>query len=338
MLKLVFSKRVMATVVLCISYFGVVASDEIYLSNGDRITGDITQLVDGNLGVKTSYAGVINIRWSEVKFLKSEKTVYIGVDKETIKGVISVEDGVVILDSDNKDKREVKSGLVQFIFLKKPSITKKSGRIDMGFSNTSGNTETLKTRLDGEVSYRKGENRFVLGFLLNQGEAEGVKNENNSLSRFKYDRFLTEKWYTFLALSMEEDEFKDINLRSTVGLGLGRQFIDSSLTQLSVEISGNYVSSDFINENDTDYSASSWTLNFHRKLPSWRARIFHRNSGVIGITEDDKLFIRSQTGLRFPIRKNLSATGQFDIDWDKTPATGRDSMDRKTVFSIGYRW
>ena len=125
MLKLVFSKRVMATVVLCFSYSGVVASDEIYLSNGDRITGDITQLVDGNLGVKTSYAGVIHIRWSEVEFLKSEKTVYIGVDKETIEGVISVEDGVVNLYSENKDKREVKPGLVQFIFLKKPSITKK---------------------------------------------------------------------------------------------------------------------------------------------------------------------------------------------------------------------
>ena len=108
--------------------------------------------------------------------------------------------------------------------------------------------------------------------------------------------------------------------------------------RLSVEISGNYVSSNFVNENHTDYSASSWSLDFNRNLPSWGAKMFHHNSGVIGITKGDKLFIRSQTGLRFPIRKNLSATGQFEVDWDKTPAIARDSMDRKTVFSIGYIW
>ncbi len=313
-------------------------SDEIYLFNGDRITGDITQLVDKTLTVHTSYADAINIAWSEVKFLKSEKPFYIGLKRQTIKGIITVDDGIITVESEDNKNQKIESGLVRFIFLDKPSNSERSARIDVGFSNTSGNTETSQYRLDSELSYRSGEKRFFLELLLNQGKTQGVKNENNWLSRLKFDKFLTKKWYTFVALSGEENEFKDINLRSTIGLGLGRQFMNSSLTQLSIEISANYVSSDFVSQGDTDYSASSWTFDFSRKLGLLGTRVFHRNSGVMGLSENDKLFVRSQTGLRFPIRKNLSATGQFDIDWDKTPATGRNSTDRKTVFSIGYYW
>jgi len=335
---LVFSKKIVTIMMQFFLYSGLVFSDEIYLFNGDRITGDIVQLVDYRLKIQTSYAGVVNIRWSEVESLRSEKMFYVGVDNETLEGFISVEDGIFKLDAKNRENQEFESTIVEFILLKKSSNRKVSGRFDAGISDTSGNTETSKNRIDSAFSYRVDQNRFVLSLLLNQGESQGIRNENNWLSHFKYDRFLSKNWYTFVGLSFEEDQFKDINLRSTLGSGLGYQIIDSSFTKLSIELSANYVSSDFVNLSDSDYAASSWALEFSRKLDFMGTKVFHRNFGVMGLNDDNKIFVRSQTGLRFPIVKNLSASGQFDIDWDKTPAINRNNLDRKTVFSIGYTW
>jgi putative salt-induced outer membrane protein YdiY len=61
----------------------------------------------------------------------------------------------------------------------------------------------------------------------------------------KYDHFLTKKLYLNTSASFEKDRFKDLNLRTTIGLSLGYQFFETKLTSLSTEAGLAYINEDF---------------------------------------------------------------------------------------------
>ena len=51
------------------------AADVVKLKNGDRISGEVTRMKDGDLKIRTQYAGEIVIQWSEVANLQMDEPV-----------------------------------------------------------------------------------------------------------------------------------------------------------------------------------------------------------------------------------------------------------------------
>ncbi len=51
--------------------------DQVTLSNGDRLTGEIVKSDGKTLTVKTEFAGTVEIQWSAVKDLRSEKPEFV---------------------------------------------------------------------------------------------------------------------------------------------------------------------------------------------------------------------------------------------------------------------
>jgi hypothetical protein len=78
----------------------------------------------------------------------------------------------------------------------------------------------------------------------------------------KYDHFFTKKWYGYSNATAEQDEFKDLDLRATLGVGAGYQFIESDPTNLSLEGGLSYVNENYIIAEDNSFAAGRWALNF----------------------------------------------------------------------------
>ena len=44
-----------------------VRADEVLISNGDRLSGDVLRLEKGQLRLRTTYAGTVEIAWKDVR-------------------------------------------------------------------------------------------------------------------------------------------------------------------------------------------------------------------------------------------------------------------------------
>ena len=42
--------------------------------------------------------------------------------------------------------------------------------------------------------------------------------------------------------------------------------------------------------------------------------------------------------MRLPLYKKLTATAQYNLDWDKSPESGREKTDEMYILTLGYRW
>ena len=342
--KKYLAATLVAGAALCIFGATTVFADEIVLANGDRLTGKVVRKEGDALVFNTKYAGDLNIVWAEIRRLTTDEPIKVYFeDGNRLTGTLrSEEDGTIIVTAgETLTSAPIPIKNLRYI---NPSAdvagegVKVTGHINAGYSSTSGNTNAKKFYLDTENVARTLENRYTLGARASRTEDQGVETESNWIGYMKYDHFLTKKWYGYANGNFENDKFKDIRLRSTIGLGSGYQFVESERANFSLEGGLNYVDTDFIAGEDDDYPAARWALKFDHLLFNTKIQFFHMHEVYVGIEDAKKTFVRSQTGLRVPLYKNLNATAQYNVDWDNNPTPGRVKTDKAALLTLGYSW
>ena len=75
---------IMSLLLINIFSFSCLMADEISTKNGDRISGEIQTMQDGKLVIKTSYAGEIGIKWTEIADIKTDKEISVQLSNDTL--------------------------------------------------------------------------------------------------------------------------------------------------------------------------------------------------------------------------------------------------------------
>ena len=321
-----------------------VKADEVKLKNGDVITGTIVKKETDKLVFNTVYAGDISIAWTEINTLNSKAPLKIFLADETIfTGVIGASQaGRAKIQMVNSDA-QTDVDLNQLNYINpNPLIsgigTVWSGNINLGGALTEGNTDTSLLRADGETIARTKYNRFTVGGVVNRAKSNNVDTEYNSRGYAKYDKFLTKKWYLYTNLTLENDRFRDIDLRSTTGVGNGYQLYEQDDLNLAIEGGIVYIKVDYDVAKDENYTSGRWAIRYDQKPMSGDVQFFHQHEVLFGLEKTANTLVFSKTGLRVPIAKNLNASSQINLDYNSQPAENRKKMDKTLLFSLGYGW
>ena len=317
-------------------------ADELHLSNGDGISGQLIRMEENQLFFKTTYAGEIKVNWSEViNLITDDPITVIFNDGKVVSGISQKA-------SFNMMQLETEKGEAPFAFKlsevaainpgKKP-VVKITARLNVGLTQERGNTDKDRFRLDGEFVARTEKNRYTLLGELNKEKAKGDTTVENWLAFGRYSYFLTQKWFLYAQGLFEHDKFADLDLRSTVGTGPGYQFFESEALNLSVSAGPAWVDEDFDDDEDEDYAAGQWLFFYDQFFFNKSVQLFHRQIGWISMFDSDKWVFKSRQGLRFPIHKGFTATIQYDYDYDNEPSSDADDKwDSKLMFLLGWQF
>jgi hypothetical protein len=155
---------IILTVFLVVLVWGYASADEVWLKNGDRLTGKVVSLEGGTLLLNTSYAGDLSIKWAEVVNLKTDSPIKVVLGDETAaQGLVTPGDpGKVKVKAEQvTEPVTVDLANVKTINPKPPS---RQREVNVGASFTSGNTDTGHYA-DGEFIARTDQNRYTIGGL-----------------------------------------------------------------------------------------------------------------------------------------------------------------------------
>ncbi|HWH49709.1 MAG TPA: DUF481 domain-containing protein [Burkholderiales bacterium] len=321
---------------------GFSRADVVILVNGDRLTGTIVRKEQDTLVFQTSYGGDLSIRWADINAILSDKPhrFYLEDGRRLTGKPVAGSHGEIAVEVEGESAPvPVPLSLVRWID-PTPEVAhegiKFTGRFNLGAAYTDGNTDTEKLHIDGEIVARTFKNRYTAGGAGNEGKTSGVKSESDWLAYLKYDRFFTPKWYGYVNGSAEHDRFKDIDLRTTAGIGSGYQFLDTHRTNLSLEGGLSSVHTDFDLAPDEDYAALRWALKFEHYLFESEVQFFHQHVVLVAVDDAEKIVAKSFTGLRMPIVKKIRVALQYNLDWENEPAPGRERTDRALLLTLGY--
>lgn len=319
-------------------------ADEVRLKNGDVITGTIVKKETDKLVLRTSYAGEIQIAWSQIVQLSSSEPVQIFLSDQThFNGVIEPSDDGRALIRLSPDDTYADIDLNEFNYIN-PSAEVSgigvvwSGQVNVGGAFTQGNTDTSLLRLDGETIARTKVNRFTMGGQVNRAKSNNVDTEYNTRVNAKYDHFLSKKWYLYANATLENDKFRDINLRSTVGGGSGYQLYERDDLNLAIEGGLNYLHADYDVAEDDSYAIGRWAVRYDQKVYMTNIKFFHQHEVLFGLDEFANTLVFSKTGLQVPIAEKLNASTQINLDYNNQPVANRKKLDKTLLFSLGYGW
>ncbi len=310
------------------------AADEIRLKNGDRLTGTVLTLEKGVLKFDTGH-GTLGLPWADVTVLAVTDPIVVTVTGRPVQTVTIVagDSGQILLQPGGA------VALADVVGFARPdpplAIT---GGANAGILRTSGNTDVSSLRLDGEVVARAVQNRYSASGIVNRTSDRGEETARNSTAAVRYDRFFSRRLYANASSLFTNDAFRDLDLRTAIGLGLGYQVADNTRFRVGVEGGYGYVSEHFGAAPDDSYQALRETLVADAYIGAKRLVLFHRNDVFFGVTGEDNLFVQTRNGARVALVGGLVATLQYDVDYDQSPAPGRTHSDQAVGFTFGYRF
>ncbi len=310
-------------------------ADEVRLKNGDRITGTTTSLAGGTLVFKTA-GGDLKIPWSDVVSLSVDQPIIVTVGT-------AAPATATFAAADAAGRVTLVPGgpvaLADIVALARPqpawTIT---GGAGAGIVDTAGNTQVNNLRLTGDLVAKGRDDRYTAAALVTHANDRGVETARNWAMTAKYDRFLSQRLFANASADFTNDRFRDIDLRTAVGAGLGYQIIETKRTTLTANAGLAWVHENFITIADDSYAAAHESAGLQVQLVPDRVQLFHLHDGYFGITGDDKMFIRTQNGVRLSLVAGFVTTIEEDVDYDHRPAPGRRQTDRTFSLALGYRF
>jgi putative salt-induced outer membrane protein YdiY len=310
-------------------------ADEVQLQNGDRITGTLVRLGSGNLTFKAAGAD-LTIPWNTITSLTSTTEVRVRVvaqGRQTVTAISTVAPGQLMLTPGG----QVAFADVQDIGPIEPRISIRGGT-NAGFLNSNGNTDVFSLRLDADLAVRENANRYSASAALNRVEDRGLTTAKNWNTALNYDRFLTTRLFVNANTIFTSDRFRDLHLRTALGVGVGYQIFDNHIVKLTTNIGLGWVNEDFVLAPANDYSAFRESVALDIIAVPNRLTFFHKDDGYFGVSGDDNLFVKTINGVRITVIRNFVTTMQLDLDYDPTPSPGRKAADRTFALTFGYRF
>jgi putative salt-induced outer membrane protein YdiY len=311
------------------------AADQVMLTNGDRVTGMVASLGGNTLMVATPH-GQLKIPWADIAGLVIDDPVLVTVgDAAPAEVRITAGDaaGRVMLNPGGSVE------LIQIVALTRPipplSFT---GGANAGMMTTGGNTDVNSLRLDGDATIRQAANRYTASAAVNRAKDRGVETAENWNTSLNYDRFLTQRLFLNANSIFTNDKFRDLDLRTALGAGVGYQVLDTPLVKLTANGGLGWVNENFDVAEDDSYTAARESAGLEIAIVPDRIQFFHQHDGYFGVTGEDNLFVRMKNGVRLGLLGGLVTTIQHDLDYDRSPAPGRRNTDRTFALTFGYRF
>lgn len=320
---------------LILSY-GSASSAVVELVNEDRVTGEILSLDEGILELRTESMGDVRIPWSKVMRLESEEPMQLEFqDGRRVLGDFVIVGPPVPVHPDAPITMLDKSRVSRILKVPEDDFTEYSGRANVGGAFYRGNSEENKLNIDAELVARQLESRYTLGVVVNEGTSSGIKTTADRMLSAQYDTFYSQNDYLFIKALATQDDLEDLRLRSTLGVGYGRQLIESRKRNLAVEVGLSAIKEDYSLSPDKEFPSLGLVVKFDRRLFDDTVKVFNIADYSVNLEDGKDSIFKNRSGFRIPIAKGLNFSTQLELEYDNLPALNQKKTDSSLLFSVG---
>jgi hypothetical protein len=229
--------------------------DVVQVKNGDRFTGDVSELKRGELAFSTAAAGTIDIAWSQVVRLTSTQMLDVELSSGTrYTGTISSPaDGELVVQTTAGPTMPIPlSEIAHIRVVGATFLERTSGTVDFGLRLTNGaQSYTFEgAAINRTRSYET--ELTVSSWFSKQDEAE---NESRNNVELDFRRLLTRRWFALALGQWQQDDELELDRRLLFGGGIGRWLVDDSEMHLALEGGLDYTGALYQDADETDHSA-----------------------------------------------------------------------------------
>ena len=281
-------------------YSGFLYADEVYLKNGDRISGKVIKEHKDSVAIDVEAIGSITI------------------NKKFVERIVTGE--------------EIKEARVR-----KERDKLWQRKISVGYNKSSGNTQNnqLSTHLYANRKTARDEFTMKLEAYHSSSNKKMDSQKWYGMSRYAFS-FWDRKWYNFYKLETDHDRFANIDYRVIPSIGIGYWFSDEPDWKTMVELAIGFEHTNFRDTSNSSNEAILVPRGFLEKKFIGESSLSQDIFLYPYLQDTDKYRLHSETTVTNPINDRLSWKISFIDDLNSDPKGSAKKNDYSLITSLDY--
>jgi putative salt-induced outer membrane protein YdiY len=313
-------------------------ADRVILINGDSITGAVVRADKSKLVLKTGYAGDIEIQIDQIKSIATDNPVEVHLaGGEVLKGRLGTAEAGKLAVEKSLERTAATVEISRVIAINPPPEPPAGLKGDIALSGAyqSGNTKRRSFNAEADVAIEGRPDRFEFRLLLNDAEEQEEVTARSIYGALKYDHFFKKQVYGFVGLEMLKDRFKDLNLQTAVGPGVGYQFWDDADKSLLLEAGLTYYVEDRCEAEDDDWLAARFAAALRYALSKFLT-VSDRLEIYPNLSDADDFSLRNEAAVVSPIGGGWSLKLENILEHKNNPPLNVSKTDVTWLLGMQY--
>jgi len=330
-------------ILLCGDAWARDKTDIIWLNNGDRLTGEIKQLERGRLLLGTDSMGTVSIEWKEVEKIESTyEFQFEQTDGKRNTGYLEQTPAQkeIMLRNDEQTLAIEHDKIVRISPMEDRFRDRLKVSLSLGYSFTKA-SDVAQGNLSFQVSHRTEiRSLSASGSTIVTTDQADETTQRSNLSLTMY-RFRKNRWFSAYQMQFEKNDELGLNLRSSVGAGLGRYLVQTGISEFAL-IGGlvatrETLSNDVSSESNLEGALGAEYSRYIFDDPTVDLNV--RFSVFPGITDSGRERAQLDANVRWELFKDLFWELSYYNTYDSDPPSGTNSTnDYGIVTSLGWSY
>lgn len=221
-----------------------------------------------------------------------------------------------------------------------------SGKGQAGYVMARGNSDTDSANVKLDVNLLRNAWKHALALDGLFGRSSGITSSERWDLRLQSDYQITARWFSFGALSYQDDRFSGFQYQASASGGMGYKFLDSDATKLSAQLGVGYraLRPELLIKNDAGAVIDRIPQETHSEVVATAGIDFsHQFNPSTRLTDkmnaesgSSNTSLRNDLALEVKMSKKLSLAAGFSVLENTNPPAGLKQTDMITTLNLVY--
>ena len=315
---------------------GVAQADFVVMKNGDRLTGEIEKIWNGEVFIEPEYGDTYAIEMEYVAYIHTDEPFEVefrrGRRTETVLGRLDLDgQGRPVVKEEGSETTYPVSQIDNMIEIE--DFFDWGVRSDISVNISTGNSETSSGRVFVHGNMKLGEHRHTLEYTRDASKADGTVTKNQTEVNYQDMWTFHEDWFLRGAISWTRDPVKDLDSRSQFFAGPGYHIYDDSKRTLNVSFGPNLLIEEISGNHDESVSILG-AFRYEQKFFDDDLVLFQQTDYQAVVEGRKNKILNTKTGLRLDLPRDMYVNLEVDYDHESDPAEGRKNSD--VTYLVGF--
>ena len=216
---------------------------------------------------------------------------------------------------------------------------------NLGFSTTTGNTDTLNLNAKYDLSFiTEGYDNNPMkvafdtsAFLI---ENNNTRSNEEYVANFGLEQIISNGWLGYTGIGwLRNPDFKNYENKIDVAIGIGKEIFNNGKNLLTIKLGTSYNVEDYANNQETEeFAALNEYLSYEHKINEV-SELYLKMGAMQNFDDMSRDYeVLGVAGLNVAVSKSINLTLEGEVTYDNIPAIGFEKSDTKTIVRLGYNF
>ena len=216
--------------------------------------------------------------------------------------------------------------------------------INLGFVNTSGNTETLNlnAKYDANIittGYNNQELKTLFDASAFTSENNKVQDNEEYKANLGLEQAIGDGWLGYASVNWLKNKFLDLDHKASFGVGAGKELYKNGPHLLTAKLGlAHNLERYRSNQPNRDFTSLNEYVEYNNQLNKV-SNFFLKASASENVDDFSNDFeVLGTIGVNFAVAERVNVTLSEEVRYDKVHAPGIKRKDTKSVVTVGYHF